>query len=212
MSKPNNTVSRFGPDPQSFFNSVYRDVAPWDIGEVQPAMAKLLARFPPAGPVLDIGCGSGDLAIYLAQTGLEVVGVDFVAAAIEQACRKARALSSEIKGKLEFRVGDALHPTLLKRQFGAVVDSGFFHLFTTDQCDHLVDEVAATLRAGGRYYLQEFATEFHLPNTPRAVLEAEIRARFTAERGWRILEVASVEFLNRIAPVPATIACIERKA
>jgi SAM-dependent methyltransferase len=203
-------VSRFGADPRAFFDSVYRDVPPWDIDAVQPAMAALLAEFPPTGPVLDLGCGSGDLALHLARSGLEVLGIDFVEAAIEHGRQKLRACSPEMAAAVEFRVADALRPSLLQRSFGSVVDSGFYHLFPLDQCDRLVDEIASILVPGGRLYLHEFAVEFPVPNTPRAVSEDEVRARFSPERGWRVLELRAVQFLNRIAPVPATIACIER--
>ena len=71
-------MSRFGSDPLNFFNSVYQNIAPWDIGAPQPAMAALIEKCPPANPILDLGCGSGDLAIYLAKLGHQVVGIDFV--------------------------------------------------------------------------------------------------------------------------------------
>jgi 2-polyprenyl-3-methyl-5-hydroxy-6-metoxy-1,4-benzoquinol methylase len=51
-------------------------------------MAALLADYPPEGPVLDVGCGSGDLAIHLAQRGIETFGIDFTEAAISQANAK----------------------------------------------------------------------------------------------------------------------------
>jgi SAM-dependent methyltransferase len=205
-------VSRFGPDPREFFASVYQDVPPWDVGGPQPALVSLFAEFPPAGPVLDLGCGSGDLALFLARGGLDVIGIDFVDAAIEEARRKADALAGETAGSLEFKVGDALRPSQLELRFGAVVDSGFFHLFAPEECDRLIDEVAAALLPGGRYYLHAFATEFPGPNMPRAVTEGEVRARFTAANGWRVLEVRSAEFQSRVAPVPATVACAERTA
>jgi len=173
-------------------------------------MVALLADFPPPGPVLDLGCGSGDLAIYLARSGLDVLGVDFVDAAIEHARQKAASLPVEVTRSVEFQVADALRPSLLRREFAAVVDSGFFHLFTPEQCDVLVGEIAATLVPGGRLYLHEFATEFPIPNTPRQVTEDELRARFTPENGWKLLEVRSAQFLSSIAPVPAVLACVER--
>jgi hypothetical protein len=37
-------------------NSAYRDAPPWDIGQPQPALLSLLDEYPPAGPVLDVGC------------------------------------------------------------------------------------------------------------------------------------------------------------
>lgn len=86
-------MSRFAPDPLAFFQAVYRETAPWDIGGPQPAMVGLLGEYPPEGPVLDVGCGSGDLAIHIAEGGVEVLGVDFVEEAIAQAQAKTAALA-----------------------------------------------------------------------------------------------------------------------
>lgn len=206
-------MSRFGSDPLSFFNAVYNDIPPWDIGAVQPAMAALLARYPPTGPLLDLGCGSGDLCIYLAQLGYQVTGIDFVEAAIAQAQEKRRSLPPEVGDLLSFRVADALKPSRLGRPFGAVVDSGFFHLFDAEQCEQLIDEIALTLLPSGQYYMHEFDVEFPVPNLPRQIGAQELRARFTTERGWKIKEIQSAEFLSRVAPpVPAICACIERLA
>ncbi len=206
-------MSRFGPDPQAFFNAVYQAAAPWDIGAPQPAMAALLGKYPPADPVLDLGCGSGDLVIYLAQLGHRVLGIDFVETAVEDARAKIRALSPEAAGLLRFQAADALELSRLGEKFGAVVDSDFYHLFDPDQCDRLIDEIASILHPKGCYYMHEFDIAFPVPNVPRQVSADEIRARFTAERGWRIREIQSVEFLSRIAdPAPAICACIERLA
>jgi SAM-dependent methyltransferase len=203
-------MSRFGPDPQAFFEGVYQSAAPWDIGGAQPAMHELLAEFPPEAPVLDVGCGSGDLAIHLAQSGLEVLGVDFVDEAIRQGQRKKAALPDAVSGRLEFRVGDALRPSLLGRRFGAVVDSGFYHLFDAGQCARFVEELAQSVRPGGRCYLHEFAVTFPVPNVPRAVSADELRERFAPDAGWRILSIRPAEFLSTVAPVPAILACVER--
>jgi SAM-dependent methyltransferase len=204
-------MSRFGSDPLAFFNAVYQDVAPWDIGAPQPAMAALIEKYPPLNPILDIGCGSGDLAIYLAQLGHQVVGIDFVESAITNAQAKIDSLPLEIVPLLNFQVADALKPALLQKKFGAVVDSGFYHLFNPDQCSQLIDQVASILLPNGCYYLHEFAIEFPVPNVPRQIKAEELKARFTVENGWLIKEIQTVEFLSRVAPpVPAICACIER--
>ena len=204
-------MSRFGPDPLLFFNSVYQNIPPWEIGTPQPAMAALLEKYPPQDPILDIGCGSGDLALYLAQLGHEVVGIDFVESAIRNAQVKAASLPSEPSRLLTFQVADALKPSLLRRKFGTVVDSGFYHLFDPEECRQLIDEVASTLLPGGRYYLHEFAIEFQAPNLPRQILADELASSFTAQKGWLIRDIQAVEFLSRVAPpVPATCACVER--
>jgi ubiquinone/menaquinone biosynthesis C-methylase UbiE len=204
-------LSRFGTDPLAFFNSVYKDVPPWDIGAPQPAMAAILEKFPPLNPILDIGCGSGDLAIYLAKIGHQAVGIDFVESAITNAQNKIGSLPPETEQLLNFQVADALKLSLLQKKFGAIVDSGFYHLFNSDQCDQLIDEIASTLLPNGCYYLHEFSIEFPVPNVPRQIMADELQARFTADKGWRIKEIQSVEFLSRVAPpVPAICACIER--
>jgi SAM-dependent methyltransferase len=205
-------MNRFGPDPQAFFDAVYREVPPWDIGRPQPAMAALLEEFPPAGPALDVGCGSGDLSIFLATRGVSVLGIDFVESAVAAARAKAAALPPEVASKIDFQRVNALEPFVRGRRFETVVDSGFLHLLTPEQTDRFVKDLASVLMPGGRYYCHEFATEFDHPNTPRAVTGQEVRARFTAKAGWRILAVRSAEFLSRVATVPATIACVERLA
>ena len=205
-------MSRFGPDPQTFFDAVYQAPAPWDIADAQPALTHLFAEFPPESPVLDVGCGSGDLAIWLAGKGLTVVGIDFVATAVAQANAKRDALEPDVAGRVTFDVGDALRPSELGREFGTVVDSGFLHLFEHEERDRFAAELAKALRPGGRYYVLAFATTFDIPNTPLQVDEGELRARFTSNRGWRVLSCTSAEFQSRMGPVPATCACIERVA
>ncbi len=204
-------MSRFGSNPREFFDFVYSDVPPWDIGGPQPALSALFSEFPPADPILDVGCGSGDLAIHLAQLGHRVSGVDFVETAITQARQKVASLPAEVARLVDFQIADALQPSLLGRPYGSVVDSGFYHLFDPDQGQRFLDEIALSLVAGGRYYLLAFAVDFSLPNLPREVTEQELRARFIPEKGWKILDLGPAEFLSRVAPPLAAVrACVER--
>lgn len=174
-------------------------------------MVALLEKYPPLDPILDVGCGSGDLAIYLAQLGHQVLGIDFVDSAIKDALRKRDSLDPKTAGLLDFKVRDVLKPSLLQKKYGAVLDSGFCHLFDSDQCDQLANEVASALLPRGRYYLHEFAIEYPVPNVPRRITADELQARFTTGNGWRILDIQTVEFLTRgMGPVPAICACIER--
>lgn len=203
-------MGRFGPDPHAFFDSVYQEKAPWDIGQAQPAMIALLDDYPPQGPILDVGCGSGDLAIHLARLGHEVVGIDFVEAAIAEANAKRENLPPDVARLVRFDVADAKKPSLLGT-FGAVVDSGFLHLLDDDETDAFLIDLAQALVVGGRYYLHEFAVEFAAENVPRKVTEEELRSRFTEAKGWRIKDIRIVTFHSRVAPpVEAIAACIER--
>jgi cyclopropane fatty-acyl-phospholipid synthase-like methyltransferase len=170
-------------------------------------LSALIAEYPPADPILDAGCGSGDLAISLAERGHQVLGVDFIDAAVGQAREKAAALPAGVARLVDFRTADAL-----RRQTRPKFDRSIWiqHLFDPTNATFFAGRTAAALRPEGRYYVLAFAVEYPLPNTPRRISADELRSRFTSERGWRILEIRPAEFLSRIAPVPAIGACIER--
>ncbi|MCC6159848.1 MAG: class I SAM-dependent methyltransferase [Deltaproteobacteria bacterium] len=69
------------------------------------------------GRVLDIGCGTGENALYLAARGLDVIGIDFVEVAVE----RARQKSEERGVPASFHVMSAMRAPELG-QFDTVVD------------------------------------------------------------------------------------------
>lgn len=75
---------------------------------VRAAWSSLLAQLLPPAParVLDVGSGTGSLAVMLAEQGYEVVGIDLAPRMVERAVRKAQEHSVEV----DFRVGDAANP------------------------------------------------------------------------------------------------------
>jgi SAM-dependent methyltransferase len=94
------------------------------------------------GPVLDLACGTGRMALALAREGYDVVGLDFNAAFIERARAEAARLGSEITGSVRFEVGDARGFALPER-FGLIVmlDQAFKYLLHHDahlDCLHCV--------------------------------------------------------------------------
>jgi len=80
-------------------------LTPWDHGQV-PEELRALVRSLPRGRALDVGCGTGTQAVWLAQEGFQVVGVDIVPRAIEQARERAHRAGVE----LELLVADAAAP------------------------------------------------------------------------------------------------------
>ena len=86
------------------FDAAYRTTPPWDIGRPRKQFMELVRQGEISGPVLDIGCGTGENALFFAEQGLEVLGIDFAPRAIRHAERKAakRGLQAQ------FRVQNAL--------------------------------------------------------------------------------------------------------
>ena len=80
------------------------------------------------GDVLDIGCGLGDNAIYLAQQGLNVTGLDISPTALTTAERRANDAGVSVK----FAVADSTKLVGYTEAFDTVVDSGMFHCLDDD--------------------------------------------------------------------------------
>ncbi|WP_280464961.1 class I SAM-dependent methyltransferase, partial [Nocardia brasiliensis] len=79
------------------------DRLPWEIDRPQPLLVEFERSGRVTGDVLDIGCGPGDTAIYLAGLGYQVTGLDFAPTAIE----KARARAAERAVAVAFAVAGA---------------------------------------------------------------------------------------------------------
>ena len=70
---------------------------PWDSGLRSAELARVLAKFDlPRGRALELGCGSGTNAIFLAQHGFEVTAVDCSETALATARGKAEAIGVTI--------------------------------------------------------------------------------------------------------------------
>lgn len=68
------------------WDQAYQDnFTPWDKGAPSPPLVEWLSRNPLTGRVLVPGCGLGHDVAYLASTGIDAVGLDISATAIERA-------------------------------------------------------------------------------------------------------------------------------
>jgi ubiquinone/menaquinone biosynthesis C-methylase UbiE len=176
------------------FDAAYRaGDPPWEIGGPQPAIKRLAEGGLFAGEVIDIGCGTGENALYLASRGLSVVGVDAAPTAIERAQAKARQRGS----RATFLVADALDLEALGRSFDVAIDCGLFHTFADAERVLFERALHRVLRAGARYVLLCFNE--HQPGDlgPRRVTQAEIRATFAA--GWTVDSIVAERFAARLA-------------
>jgi SAM-dependent methyltransferase len=187
------TPSSFRHSPESF-DKLYRGEAafdgwppptgiPWDVHQAQPRLMELEALGGISGDVLDIGCGLGDNAIYLASRGYSVTGLDGSPAAIEEARRRAAAAGITVT----FDVADATDLSAYEDRFDTVVDSALYHCLDDDGRQSYIAGLYRATRPGARLHLSCFsdgnvngliAPRDHVP-------ESNLRDNLTAN-GWRI--------------------------
>jgi ubiquinone/menaquinone biosynthesis C-methylase UbiE len=176
------------------FETSYQGQAPWDIDGPQPGIVALEEAGAIKGSVLDVGCGTGENALYLAGRGHDVSGIDFVAQAIERAREKAKQRGLAVR----FDVADALALEKLGSTFDTVIDCGLFHTFNDAERGVFVTELGRVLRPRGHYCMLCFSDREPPGEGPRRVRQEEIRAAFGA--GWNVAEIRASAFKTASYP------------
>jgi len=167
------------------FNDAYRGTPPWYIGRPQGAFRAIADAGALHGRVLDVGCGTGEHASLAASLGFDTTGIDGAPLAIEKAQAKARERGLDVR----FVVGDVLELASFGEQWDTVLDCGVFHVFDDDERGVYVENLAAAVSPGGRYFMLCFSDEQPGVAGPRRVSREEIRASFA--NGWRIDSIES---------------------
>jgi ubiquinone/menaquinone biosynthesis C-methylase UbiE len=161
----------------SSWEDAYKTVPPWDVGRPQPAFVELV-RAGELGKdkVLDVGCGTGENALYLASNGFSVSGVDLS----DRAIAAARAKAVERRLNIDFRTGNALSLEFKDSVFDNVIDSGLFHTFPDDDRPVYAREMARVLVTRGRYFMLCFSEKEPTDwGGPRRIRREEIETTFS---------------------------------
>ena len=165
------------------FQLMYRlGFTPWDEHPLATSLQDLIEgddALPP-GAALDIGCGTGDSSIYLAQHGWRVTGVDFV----PKALHKARAKAAAKQVAVDFVHADAtrLRADGIGADFTLIIDNGCLHGMSDDDRDAYVREVTAVAGPGARLLIVAFPPgSFPV----RGIEPADVEQRFGT--GWKLL-------------------------
>lgn len=196
---------------QSDFEVAYSGIAPWDIDGPQKVFVDWADRI--NGSILDAGCGTGENALFFANRGNKVMGIDFLAEPIERANRKAaeRGLTAT------FIVMDALALKDLPEVFDNAIDSGLFHVFCDEDRKRYVEGMASVIKSGGRLFLVCFSDEEPGTQGPRRISKQELHDAFAD--GWEIESIEPARFQVRqdikgisfSAGGPTAWACVVRR-
>jgi len=123
---------------------------PWDSGRPDRHLVEVVKECGiAAGCALELGCGTGTHAVWLAQQGFDVTAVDIAGDAIAMAKEKAERAGVTCR----LVVADCTTDALPGGPFGFAFDRGCFHSFgTSDQRRAVVENVYRHLADGGLWF------------------------------------------------------------
>lgn len=165
----------------------------WHRDDPVPLLTKAVAGHPSGGRALDLGCGTGLDAVYLAQQGYEVTAVDFVADAL--AATQERAASAGVS--VDCREGDVINVNV-SGPFDIVLDSGCLHHIPKNNIAAYRERIDEWLGPSSDYVLVHFAhrSRIPVPKGPNHLDRAQATALFAP------LELKDYDELFYDVPLP----------
>lgn len=121
---------------------------PWDTGVPSEQLKQVLASgLIQPGPVLELGCGTGINAIWLAQSGFQVTAVDLSPVALEKAKTKASGCGVSIA----FIQADVTKLPDDGSRFPFVFDRGTYHVVRNVDLEGFQKTLSRVVAPGGYY-------------------------------------------------------------
>ncbi len=148
-------------DEQMRMDEVYKNMSleevPWNMETPPEPLVELVdsGKVQPC-KTIDMGCGAGNYAVYLAERGFKVTGVDFSQTAI----KIARENASRKGVKCNFFVADVIEELdKINQTWDFVYGWGLLHHILPEQRQKYVENVRRILNPSGRYLSVCFSRE-----------------------------------------------------
>jgi ubiquinone/menaquinone biosynthesis C-methylase UbiE len=173
----------------------------WDSEEVTAEniekIDRLLTRVSvaQAGPMLELGCGAGNLTSHFAKLGWKAHGVDISPSAIEWA--RERAVQQELT--IDYRVNNVLKlDCYADASFDLVLDGHCFHCIIGSDRKVFLEEARRVLRATGTLLIMTMAGAFPKNFLGSGVLDEETRCQ--------IIDGVATRYFGDAEPISAEVA------
>jgi cyclopropane fatty-acyl-phospholipid synthase-like methyltransferase len=202
---------------------IYRDIPleniPWNLTEPPDILVKAIEteKITPCKTV-DLGCGAGNYAVWFAERGFDVTGIDISSTAV----RLANQLAQERNVECRFIISDLLGDlSRYHEEFDFAYDWELLHHITFEDRENYIQNVHSLLRPDGVYFSlcfsikdKDFGGEGNIRKTRIGTIlyfssEEELRALYSPY--FHILELNTVQIQGKYGPHMANAAWLKQK-
>jgi SAM-dependent methyltransferase len=174
---------------QEWFEERYRSAPALWSGQPNPQLVAEIAELPP-GAALDAGSGEGADAIWLAERGWRVTGVDFSTTALTRAAGHAATRGEEMAARIDWRQADLTAWAPPEAAFD-LVSAQYMHLPPEPRAV-LFARLAAAVAPGGCLLIvghdfSDVAAGAHRPAMPEMYFTADELATSLPPAEWEVL-------------------------
>ena len=153
----------------------YRETTtPWETGKPSGELVRIVeGKILKPSRVLEVGCGTGANAVYLARRGFEVTAIDSSPPAVE----RARTRAEQTGALLRIVLGDVFEFAETSGPFDLVFDAGFYHFIRRITLSRFLDLLWRVTSPGSLYLTLAGAAEGAAEGEgPPCVSEDEVRS------------------------------------
>ncbi|MBA2383047.1 MAG: class I SAM-dependent methyltransferase, partial [Actinobacteria bacterium] len=138
------------------YDAIARVYDPWSASVTEDVEFYVEEARASGGPVVELACGTGRIAVPVAKAGLRMIGVDASAGMLEVA--RAHAAAEGVEGLLELRHGDMREPPVPERVPLVLIPfRSLLHMTTEDDRLRALAAAHGLLLPGGRLVFDVFA-------------------------------------------------------
>ena len=138
------------------YDAIARLYDPWSRSVTEDVGFYVDEAVADGGPVVELGVGTGRIAVPVAAAGVSVIGVDASVAMLEVCAERAAAAG--VAGRLDLRLGDLRDPPVHERvRLVTCPFRAYLHLRTDDERRAALLRAYELLEPGGRLVFDVFA-------------------------------------------------------
>lgn len=174
---------------ETFWNDRYLSSSALWSGLPNPHLVTESADLVP-GQALDVGCGEGADAIWLAELGWRVTAVDLSSVALERAAAQALQVGGDVAGRITWLHTDLMDWVPLAASYD-LVSAQFLHL-PRGQRELILRRIAESVAPGGTllvvgHHPSDLDTTVPRPRAPELLFTASEVAALLAPEEWVVV-------------------------